>query len=80
MSEQTKQVNRFFRNAVRRDIEGLHEQLLLTERQYRIYSLFYLERKDINYISDCVYISPRAVEKELRLIRRKIVKHLDLNP
>ena len=78
MSESVRRVNRFFRNAVKRDIEGLHEQLLLTDRQYMIYSLFYIERKDINYISDCVYISPRAVEKELRLIRKKIVNHLHL--
>ena len=78
MSEQTKRVNSFFRTAVRRDIEGLPEQLLLTDRQYRIYELFYLKRKDINFISDCVYISPRAVEKELRTIRRKIVNHMKL--
>ena len=78
MSESVRRVNGFFRNAVKRDIEGLHEQLLLTDRQYMIYSLFYIERKDINYISDCVYISPRAVEKELRLIRKKIVNHLHL--
>lgn len=78
MSESVRRVNGFFRNAVKRDIEGLHEQLLLTDRQYRIYSLFYIERKDINYISDCVYISPRAVEKELRVIRKKIVKHMNL--
>ena len=74
-----KKVNRFFRHAVKRDIEGLEEQLLLTDRQFKIYSLFYLKHKDINYISDCVFISPRAVEKELRLIREKIVNHMHFN-
>ncbi len=78
MNEESKprKVNRFFRHAVKRDIEGLEEQLLLTDRQYKIYRLFYLEHKDLNFISDCVYISPSAVEKELRLIREKIVNHM----
>jgi predicted DNA-binding protein YlxM (UPF0122 family) len=73
-----KKVNRFFDRAVKRDIEGLEDQLLLTDRQYKIFTLFYLERKDINYISDQVFLSPSSVEKDLRKIRKKIVNHLPL--
>ena len=78
MSEQVRRVNSFFRDAVKSDVDGLGEELLLTDRQFRIYSMFYLERKDIGFISDTVYISPRAVEKELRTIRRKIINHMNL--
>lgn len=78
MSDSVKRVNSFFRHAVKRDIEGLEDQLLLTDRQYKIYSLFYIEKKDINFISDTVFVSPRAVEKELRIIRKKIVNHMNL--
>ena len=78
MSDSVKRVNSFFRHAVKRDIEGLEDQLLLTDRQYKIYSLFYVEKKDIGFISDTVFVSPRAVEKELRIIRKKIVNHMNL--
>ena len=78
MSDSVKRINRFFRHAVKRDVDGLPEQLLLTERQYRIYSMFYIERKSIDIIAYSVNLSARAVEKELRLIRRKIINHMDL--
>ena len=78
MSEQVRRVNSFFRDAIRSDVDGLPEELLLTDRQKRIFTMFYIERKDISFISDTVFISPRAVEKELRTIRRKIVNKMQL--
>ena len=80
MSDTSKAVNGFFRTAVRKDVEGLEDELLLTRRQRIIYRMFYIDRHDINLIADTVFISPRAVQKELRLIRRKIVNHMNLDP
>ena len=80
MSDMSKAVNCFFRTAVRRDVEGLEDELLLSKRQRVIYHMFYMERLDINLIADTVFLSPRAVQKELRLIRRKIVNHMNLDP
>ena len=78
MSTQSKAVNAFFRNAVRKDVDGLAYDLLLTERQERVYEMFYIRRQDINFIADTIGCCPRVVQKELRTIRKKIVNHLEL--
>lgn len=78
MSETSKAVNAFFRTAIRRDIDGLVDDLLLSRRQERIYELFYIKRMDINYIADTIGCCPRIVQKELRTIRKKIVSALGL--
>ena len=78
MSETSKAVNAFFKDAVKKDIEGLVDDLLLSPRQEKIYELFYLRKNDINFIADTVGSCPRVVQKELRTIRRKIVSALGL--
>ena len=78
MSATSKAVNAFFRDAVRKDVDGLAYDLLLTKRQERIYEMFYIQKQDINFIADTVGCCPRVVQKELKTIRRKIVNHLDL--
>ena len=78
MSETSKAVNAFFRTAIRRDIDGLVDDLLLSKRQERIYELFYIQKMDINYIADTIGCCPRIVQKELRTIRKKIVSALGL--
>ncbi len=76
MSTTSKTVNSFFRDAVRKDVDGLSKDLLLSERQEKIYEMFYLRKHDISFIADTVGCCPRVVQKELRTIRSKIVKHL----
>ena len=78
MSEASRAVNAFFRTAVRRDVDGLVDDLLLTKRQRMIYDMFYIQRDDINYIADYVGCCERVVKKELRIIREKIVTQLGL--
>lgn len=78
MSVTSKAVNAYFRNAIRKDVNGLAYSLLLTKRQEQIYEMFYLEKKDTCYIADTIGCCQRVVQKELRTIRRKIVNKLDL--
>ena len=78
MSTTSKAVNAFFRDAIRKDVDGLAYNLLLTKRQEQIYEMFYIQRQDINYIADTIGCCARVVKKELRTIRKKIVNHLDL--
>lgn len=78
MSEQSKAVNLYFRNALRKDVDGLEYDLLLSARQEQIYNMFYIKKNDINYIADTIGCCPRVVQKELKTIRRKIVDALDL--
>lgn len=78
MSQTSKTVNAFFRTAVRRDVDGLVDDLLLTKRQRQIYDMFYIQRDDICFIADYVGCCERVVKKELRIIREKIVTQLGL--
>ena len=78
MSATSKAVNEFFRDAVRKDVEGLERELLLSDRQLRVYDMFYLKRHDINFIADTIGCCPRVVQKELKTIRKKIVNALGL--
>lgn len=78
MSTTSKAVNSFFKDAIRKDIDGLVGELLLSERQERIYEMFYLKKQDINFIADTIGCCPRIVQKELRIIRKKIVIALGL--
>jgi len=78
MSETSRAVNAYFRDAIRVDIDGLAYELMLTQRQNRIYEMFYIEKQDINFIADSIGCCPRIVQKELRIIRKKIVSALGL--
>ena len=78
MSTTSKAVNAFFKTAIKNDVDGLVEELLLSKRQEQIYELFYIKKLDINYIADTVGCCPRIVQKELRTIRKKIVSALGL--
>lgn len=77
MSASSKTVNAFFKTAIKRDVDGLVDNLLLSPRQERIYEMFYLKKLDINYIADTIGCCPRIVQKELRTIRKKLVAYWD---
>jgi len=78
MSEQSKAVNSFFRIALREDVDGLVSQLVLTERQSKIFQMKYIQGHDVNFIADTIGSSPYSIDKELRKIRTKIAKALDI--
>lgn len=72
MSAQTKAVNHFFSTACRADVEKILSLVVLSERQEQIFSMFYLKKKDVNFIADKLNYSPDTINKELRKIRNKI--------
>ena len=76
MSDTSRKVNRFFQTATRADVDSLLSKVILSERQERVFSMFYLKRNDINFIADTIYVSRNAVEKELTKIRRKLAAFL----
>ena len=63
---------------MRKDVEGLSYELLLSDRQLQVYEMFYLKKQDINFIADTIGCCPRVVQKELKTIRKKIVNALGL--
>ena len=78
MSSQVKAINEFFRLADRDDVDGILASIILTDRQQRMFEMRYIRGLDINFIADTLGCCPRVVNKELRLVRAKISKHLGL--
>lgn len=74
MSSEAKTVNRFFRTAIRSDVEKLKEEIILSDRQDKIFTMYYIQHKDRLFIADTLFISPTVVDRELRRIRDKILR------
>lgn len=72
MSAIVRTVNAYFKIATRADVNELLSKIILSERQQRIFEMFYLKRQNIGYISDNLYISERVVSEELNIIRNKM--------
>lgn len=69
-----KAVNKYFRTAVRADVDRIKNDIILTDRQGTIFDMFYIQRKDRLFIADTLSISPTVVDRELRRIRDKILQ------
>lgn len=74
MDSTVKTINSYFKNAIKSDVNEILSKLILTERQNKIFTMFYLERQDINYIADSLNVCRTVVNTELRLIRSKVSK------
>ena len=74
MSATVLKINKFFRFATKSDINKLLENMILTERQKRIFEMFYIKKQGRGFTADTLFISESEVSKELRLIRSKMLK------
>jgi len=76
MSELTKKINQFFKFATRKEVQELKGKIYITERLERVFTMFYIEKKSINYIADETGFCERTVKKDLELLRTLINKVL----
>ena len=67
-----KEINQWFRDANRYDVNELLSKIILSERQTRVFEMFYLKRQNVGFIADSLFVSPTVVNVELRTIRDKI--------
>ena len=65
-------INAYFKIATRADVNDLLSKIILSERQQRIFEMFYIKRQNIGFIADTLGFSERVISEELDLIRRKI--------
>lgn len=72
MSETVRKINKWFENANRYDVNILLDKIVLSERQTRIFEMFYLKRQNIGFIADTLGFSERVIKEELEKIRDKI--------
>ena len=73
MSAETLRINDFFRNARKSEVENVVSDIIFSDRQEKIFSMFYIRKNDINFIADTLGTSADTVNKELRRIRRKLI-------
>lgn len=72
MNATVRKINQWFKTATRADVNDLLSKIILSERQTRIFEMFYLKRQNIGFIADTLYCSPTVISEELFLIRDKI--------
>lgn len=72
MFKTVRAINGWFRSAKKSDIDSVLSEIILSERQEKIFGMFYLKKQDINFIADTLFVSPTVVNVELRAIRDKI--------
>lgn len=78
MSKIIKKINDFFRNAIKKDVDKINNELVLSERQRKIFEMFYIEKQNIDFIADSLCICKMVVNNELKIIRNKIAKILEI--
>lgn len=67
-----RKVNRWFRSATKADVDGLLAKIILSDRQIKIFEMFYIRKQSICYISDILNTSQTVINEELKEIRDKI--------
>ena len=74
MLEAVRKVNSYFKSATRTEVDILLSQIILSERQLKIIDMYYINKKDIGFIADTLYVSVSVINTELRNIRDKVTK------
>lgn len=79
MSKIIKKINDFFRSAIKKDVDKINNELILSERQRKIFEMFYLKKQNIDFIADSLCVCRMVVNNELKAIRIKIARILEIN-
>lgn len=74
MNNIVRTVNAYFKIATRADVNELLSKIILSERQMRIFEMFYIKRQNIGFIADTLCVSSTVINEELNKIRGKISK------
>ena len=74
MSDLIKFINSFFKQAIKENVNEVKSKIILSERQEKIFEMFYIKRNDINFIADTLGVCPMVINNELKAIRQKIIK------
>ena len=72
MSATVKRVNSFFRSANRADVDRILSEVILSERQRKIFDMYYIQKHDVGFIADTLNASYSVIKSEIKEIRLKI--------
>lgn len=76
MSKLIRFINDFFKYADKKQLEKIESKILLTERQEKVFNMFYVKNQNIDFIADSLFVSSMTINNELKIIRRKLYKIL----
>lgn len=74
MSELSKRVNEFFKSATRNEVKEIKDNIYISEHLEKVFDMFYIQKKDIEYIAFTTGYSRGKIEADLRLLRKKLNK------
>lgn len=74
MSELSKRVNEFFKLATKSEISKVKDEIYFSDHLQKVFQMFYIEKKDIDFIAYTTNYSKGKIEADLRLIRKKLSK------
>ena len=72
MSELSKRINRFFKIATKTELNNIKEEIILSDQEQKVFEMFYIEKKDIDFIAYTTKYSKGKIESDLRNIRKKL--------
>lgn len=67
-----KEINKFFAEATRQEVEELLSNIMLDEYQAKVFRMRYGYHKDIGYIADTLKVSRSKLNNDLAKIRIKL--------
>lgn len=73
-SELSRKVNKYFKFATKRENDKVRDQLEVTTEQATIFRMYYIEKKNADFIADTLNFSTAKVRKELETIRSMLDK------
>ena len=74
MSTTVKRINSFFKSAKRADVDKVLSEIILSERQKKVFDMYYLQKHDVGFIADTLNFSYSVIKSELNIIRNKLSK------
>lgn len=78
MSAITKRINDFFRKAVKKDVDKISSEIILSDREKQIFEMFYIKKQSIDFIADSLCVCKMVINNELKIIRTKIARILEI--
>lgn len=72
------EINALFGVITSIEVDNLKKQIIMTDRQLKVFDSYYIQRKTVAVIADKLNCSDSVINRELRKIREKIIKVIDL--
>ena len=72
MSAKVRNINTFFKNANRSDVESILDKIILSERQQKVFDMYYIKKQDVGFIADTLNFSYSVIKTEIKTIRDKM--------